>query len=30
MWEHYDFSRDRKFLQRAYPTMKEAAGFFVD
>ncbi len=28
--EHYDFTRDRKFLaQRAYPVMKEAAQFFL-
>ena len=31
LWEHYQFSGDREFLsQRAYPTMKEAALFFVD
>ena len=30
LWEHYDFSRDKAFLARAYPTMKEAAEFFVD
>jgi alpha-L-fucosidase 2 len=30
LWEHYDFTRDRTFLQRAYPTMKEAAEFFLD
>jgi alpha-L-fucosidase 2 len=30
LWEHYDFSRDRAFLGRAYPTMKEAAEFFLD
>ena len=29
--EHYDFTRDRKFLaERAYPMMKEAAQFFLD
>jgi alpha-L-fucosidase 2 len=29
--EHYDFTRDRKFLaERAYPTMKEATQFFLD
>jgi alpha-L-fucosidase 2 len=29
--EHYDFTRDRKFLaQRTYPVMKEAAQFFLD
>jgi len=30
LWEHYDFSRDKTFLARAYPTMKEAAEFYVD
>jgi alpha-L-fucosidase 2 len=30
-WEHYDFTRDRKFLaERAYPAMKEAAEFLLD
>ncbi len=29
--EHYDFTRDRKFLaDRAYPVMKEATEFFLD
>jgi alpha-L-fucosidase 2 len=29
--EHYDFTRDRKFLaERAYPVMKEATQFFLD
>jgi alpha-L-fucosidase 2 len=29
--EHYDFTRDRKFLAgRAYPLMKEATQFFLD
>jgi alpha-L-fucosidase 2 len=29
--EHYDFTRDRKFLaERAYPVMKEIAQFFLD
>ncbi len=27
---HYDFTRDEKFLMRAYPTMKEAAKFVID
>jgi alpha-L-fucosidase 2 len=28
LWDHYDYTRDRKFLaERAYPTMKEAAEF---
>jgi alpha-L-fucosidase 2 len=30
LWEHYRFSLDRAFLQRAYPVMKEAAEFFLD
>jgi alpha-L-fucosidase 2 len=30
LWEHYLFAPDRAFLQRAYPTMKEAAEFFLD
>jgi alpha-L-fucosidase 2 len=30
LWEHYRFSRDREFLARAYPVMKEAAEFFLD
>ena len=29
-WEHYLFAPDRKFLQRAYPVMKESAEFFLD
>lgn len=30
-WDHYDFTRDRYFLeQRAYPVMKEAAQFLLD
>ena len=30
-WDHYDFTRDRKFLAaRAYPAMKEAAEFLLD
>jgi alpha-L-fucosidase 2 len=30
-WEHYDFTRDRKFLaDRAWPVMKEAAEFLLD
>jgi alpha-L-fucosidase 2 len=29
--EHYDFTRDRKFLaERGYPVMKEATQFFLD
>jgi alpha-L-fucosidase 2 len=31
LWEHYQFTQDRKFLaERAYPVMKEAAEFFLD
>jgi len=31
MWDHYEFTGDRKFLaQRAYPVLKEAAEFFLD
>ena len=30
LWEHYRFGRDRAFLERAYPVMKEAAEFFLD
>ncbi len=30
LWEHYLFKPDRAFLQRAYPTLKEAAEFFLD
>jgi alpha-L-fucosidase 2 len=30
-WEHYDFTRDRKFLrERAYPVLKDAALFLLD
>jgi alpha-L-fucosidase 2 len=29
-WEHYRFNPDQKFLQGAYPVMKEAAEFFLD
>jgi alpha-L-fucosidase 2 len=30
LWEHYLFQPDRAFLQRAYPTLKAAAEFFLD
>ncbi len=30
LWEHYEFTSDRAFLARAWPTMKEAAEFFLD
>jgi alpha-L-fucosidase 2 len=30
LWEHYDYSRDEKFLHYAYPIMKGSAEFFLD
>jgi alpha-L-fucosidase 2 len=30
LWSHYEFTRDRRFLRRAYPVMKGAALFFLD
>lgn len=30
LWEHYEFTQDKKFLEEAYPTMKGAATFLVD
>jgi len=30
LWEHYDFGRDKEFLKRAYPTLKESSEFFLD
>jgi alpha-L-fucosidase 2 len=30
LWEHYLFGLDRAFLAKSYPTMKEAAEFFLD
>jgi alpha-L-fucosidase 2 len=30
LWEHYQFTGDKKFLARAYPDMKQAAQFFED
>jgi alpha-L-fucosidase 2 len=30
LWEHYQFNPNRRFLERAYPVMKEAAQFFLD
>ncbi|WP_438347548.1 glycoside hydrolase family 95 protein [Paenibacillus sp. FA6] len=30
LWEHYEYSRDQQFLDSVYPTIKEAAQFFVD
>ena len=30
LWEHYQFTGDRKFLEGAYPIFKGAAEFFLD
>lgn len=30
LWEHYLFTRDKTFLERAYPDMKGASLFFID
>jgi alpha-L-fucosidase 2 len=30
LWEHYQFSGDKKFLAKAYPAMKGASQFFLD
>jgi len=30
LWEHYQFTGDKKYLQRIYPAMKGAAQFFLD
>ena len=30
LWEHYSYSKDKKFLQRTYRIMKEAVRFFLD
>ena len=30
LFMHYDYTRDKNFLKRAYPTMKEAAKFIID
>jgi alpha-L-fucosidase 2 len=30
IYEHYDFSRDTEYLKAYYPTLKQAALFFVD
>jgi alpha-L-fucosidase 2 len=30
LWDHYEFSGDKKFLAKAYPAMKGAALFFLD
>ena len=30
LWNHYEFTGDKKFLARVYPVMKGAAEFFLD
>lgn len=30
LWEHYQFTLDKEFLDQAYPTMKEASEFLLD
>ncbi|KAA9339479.1 glycoside hydrolase family 95 protein [Hymenobacter busanensis] len=30
VWEHYQFTRDKEFLRREYPIMKQASQFFLD
>ena len=30
LWEHYQFTRDKKFLAKYYPAMKGSAQFFLD
>jgi alpha-L-fucosidase 2 len=30
LWEHYAFTGDRQYLQRAYPIMKGSAEFYLD
>lgn len=30
LWEHYAYTLDRSFLEKAYETMKESADFFID
>jgi alpha-L-fucosidase 2 len=30
LWDHYEFTRDRAFLERVYPALKGAALFFLD
>lgn len=30
LWDHWDYSRDVKFLRRAWPLMRDAADFFLD
>lgn len=30
LWDHYEFTQDKKFLEEVYPTMKGAAIFLLD
>ncbi len=30
VWDHYDYSRDKAYLERVYPLMKGSARFFLD
>ncbi len=30
LWKHYQYTRDRQFLEKAFPVMAEAALFFLD
>jgi len=30
LWEHWEFTRDRRFLERAWPVLRDAALFYVD
>ena len=30
LWEHYAFTGDREFLKRVYPTLRDAALFYMD
>ena len=30
LWEHYEYSQDKAFLQRIYPILKGASEFFLD
>ncbi|NTS65526.1 hypothetical protein HRV97_10170 [Sphingomonas sp. HHU CXW] len=30
LWDHYDYGRDRRFLERVWPVMRDCALFFLD
>lgn len=30
LWDHYQFTKDKSFLQKGYPTMKGSVQFFLD